>query len=194
MVRALGIFAGLAAGIALFTGCGGGQEGSASYDMASGDASSETPAYAGDSYYQPAPQEPATTPPPGDRFAAIRDNQPVSARQTPLSTFSIDVDTASYTKTRMYITQQATLPPADAVRIEEMINYFSYNYPQPTDNHPIAAHVEVASCPWQQEHRLVKIGVQGKQLEQRPVSNLVFLLDVSGSIHSHNKLPCSSMH
>ena len=108
-----------------------------------------------------------------------------------MSTFSIDVDTASYAKTRMYLLEHGQLPPTDAVRIEELVNYFVYHYAPPTDEHPFAVHVEVAQCPWTPGHRLVRIGIKGKEMPQqkRPPSNLVFLLDVSGSMDQPNKLP-----
>jgi Ca-activated chloride channel family protein len=107
-----------------------------------------------------------------------------------LSTLSTDVDTASYANVRRYLNQGA-LPPADAVRIEEMINYFDYDYPAPVGEHPFAVDMEVGSCPWTPEHRLVRIGLQAQEieLEERPSANVVFLLDVSGSMRPANKLP-----
>src|SRR5678816_797410 len=82
------------------------------------------------------------------------------------------------------------LPPPDAVRIEELINYFEYDYAGPTDEHPFAVHVETAACPWLPQHRLVRFGIQGRRMErERPASNLVFLIDVSGSMNEPNKLP-----
>ena len=126
----------------------------------------------------------------GDKHALIVENSFVPVQQSPLSTFSIDVDTASYSKTRMYLMQQGQLPPADAVRIEEMINYFTYDYSAPAGPHPFSVHVEVAESPWKPGHRLVRVGLKGKDLQtQRPASNLVFLLDVSGSMDYANKLP-----
>jgi len=126
----------------------------------------------------------------GDKYASIVENEFLATRDTPLSTFSIDVDTASYSKTRSYLLDHHQLPPADAVRIEELVNYFDYDYAGPTDEHPFAVHLETAECPWQPQHRLVRVGIQGKRLTgERPVSNLVFLIDVSGSMNEPNKLP-----
>jgi Ca-activated chloride channel homolog len=109
-----------------------------------------------------------------------------------LSTFSIDVDTASYANVRRFLTQNV-LPPKDAVRIEEMLNYFAYHDapPSKSSEHPFAVHVEVADCPWNAEHRLARIGIAAKPIDQaqRPPSNLVFLVDVSGSMQQPNKLP-----
>jgi Ca-activated chloride channel family protein len=107
-----------------------------------------------------------------------------------LSTFSVDVDAASYANVRRYVTA-GHLPPPDAVRIEELINYFQYRYPDPEDEHPFSITTEVAGCPWNPEHRLVHIGLQGERVstEDMPPANLVFLLDVSGSMSSPNKLP-----
>jgi Ca-activated chloride channel family protein len=115
--------------------------------------------------------------------------EPVAAN--PLSTFSIDVDTASYANIRRFLTQNNQLPPPAAVRIEEMINYFRYDYPQPKEDVPFSVTTEVATCPWNTDHRLVRVGLKGKEIarEKRPVSNLVFLLDVSGSMQPANKLP-----
>ena len=125
-----------------------------------------------------------------EAYDRIEDNQFLQATQNPLSTFSIDVDTASYAVVRRFL-QGGRLPPKDAVRIEEMLNYFSYNYPVPSEEGPFSASVEVAQAPWALEHRLVRIGLKGQELgmEQRPSSNLVFLLDVSGSMQPANKLP-----
>ncbi|MCA9120762.1 MAG: VWA domain-containing protein [Planctomycetaceae bacterium] len=126
----------------------------------------------------------------GDKYSYIAENIFVPVREQPLSTFSIDVDTASYSKTRMHLLQQNTLPPADAVRIEEFVNYFDYDYPPPVGDEPFSVNVEVADAPWRVENRLVRIGLRGHELhQQRPSSNLVFLLDVSGSMDYHNKLP-----
>lgn len=121
----------------------------------------------------------------------IKDNPFLSAKKNPLSTFSIDVDKASYANVRRYIEQMNDLPPAGAVRIEEMINYFNYDYPQPTGQHPFSITTEVATAPWNKAHQLVHIGLQGKKLNYDEVkpSNLVFLIDASGSMNNSNKLP-----
>ena len=126
----------------------------------------------------------------GDQYDLIVEKSFVPVREQPLSTFSIDVDTASYSKTRMYLLQQNALPPADAVRIEEFVNYFDYDYSPPVGDQPFSINVEVADAPWHPRHRLARIGLKGRELQrQRPSSNLVFLLDVSGSMDYPNKLP-----
>ena len=99
----------------------------------------------------------------GDKYDLIVENAFLAAQQNPLSTFSIDVDTASYSKTRMFLLDHQRLPPADAVRIEELVNYFTYDYAGPEDEHPFAANVEIAQCPWKPEHRLVRVGIKGKE-------------------------------
>lgn len=120
----------------------------------------------------------------------IVENKFVSPEQEPLSTFSIDVDEASYSNVRRYL-QNGSLPPAGAVRIEEMINYFDYDYPQPTNDDPFSVITEIAECPWNTHHKLIHIGLQGKTIptENLPASNFVFLIDVSGSMDEPNKLP-----
>jgi Ca-activated chloride channel family protein len=113
-------------------------------------------------------------------------------QKEPLSTFSIDVDAASYSNVRRFLQQDSQLPPPDAVRTEELINYFHYNYPQPTDaTAPCALHTEMARCPWAPQHQLVLVGVQGREVPtaKLPPANLVFLIDVSGSMNEANKLP-----
>ncbi|MEH2241258.1 YfbK domain-containing protein [Nostoc sp.] len=125
-----------------------------------------------------------------ENYDRIEDNPFHRVSNDPLSTFSIDVDTASYSNVRRFITQ-GELPPKDAVRIEELINYFTYNYPQPKGERPFSVTTEVAAAPWNPEHKLVEVGLQGKRLESEtlPPSNLVFLIDVSGSMDDPNKLP-----
>jgi Ca-activated chloride channel family protein len=125
-----------------------------------------------------------------EHYDTVNENDFRQVVDHPLSTFSIDVDTASYANLRRFLSQ-GQMPPKDAVRIEEMINYFSYNYAPPTGPVPFATHLEVAGCPWNPAHRLVRIGIKGKVLAQdsRPACNLVFLLDVSGSMEDANKLP-----
>ncbi|MFV0592349.1 MAG: von Willebrand factor type A domain-containing protein [Draconibacterium sp.] len=125
-----------------------------------------------------------------ENYSTIRENGFKDVLANPLSTFSIDVDRASYSNVRRYI-NQGNLPPVDAVKIEEMINYFDYNYPEPTGEHPFSVTTEVATCPWNSKHYLMHIGLQGKHIDKTnlPASNLVFLLDVSGSMNSVDKLP-----
>ncbi len=126
----------------------------------------------------------------GERYAAIEENPFLEASRAPLSTFSVDVDTAAYANVRRFV-KDGKLPPKDAVRIEEMINYFDYDYPQPIGDVPFSVNTEVASAPWDPSHKLLLIGLQGKkmQLENAPPANLVFLIDVSGSMSDQNKLP-----
>ena len=118
------------------------------------------------------------------------ENQFTSPKSEPLSTFSIDVDNASYTNVRRFINQGQKVPK-DAVRVEEMMNFFKYNYAQPSSKHPFAIHTEYSDCPWNEKHKLVKIGLQGKEIDSDvlPNSNFVFLIDVSGSMSYQNKLP-----
>ncbi len=125
-----------------------------------------------------------------EAYDRIYENPFLRVAQNPLSTFSIDVDTASYSNVRRFLSQ-GTLPPKDAVRIEELVNYFSYDYAPPDGAVPFAAHVEVAACPWHEKHRLARIGIKGREIDnqQREPANLVFLLDVSGSMQPANKLP-----
>ncbi len=125
-----------------------------------------------------------------EKYAEIDENPFLATRNAPLSTFSIDVDTASYSNVRRHI-KDRNLPPKNAVRIEELVNYFEYDYPQPVGNVPFSVTNEIANCPWNAKHKLVSIGLQGKKisLDDTPPSNLVFLLDVSGSMNDSNKLP-----
>lgn len=123
-------------------------------------------------------------------YAPINENGYKDVNHNPLSTFSIDVDNASYSNIRRFI-NQGGLPPADAVRIEEMINYFKYSYPEPNGEHPFSVYTEMAVCPWNNKHLLFQAGLKGKSIDKStlPPSNLVFLLDVSGSMEDPNKLP-----
>jgi len=125
-----------------------------------------------------------------ESYSTITENEFKSVKNEPLSTFSIDVDKASYSNVRRYI-NNGSKPPKDAVRIEEMVNYFNYEYPEPVGVHPIGIYTEIAACPWQREHKLLHIGLKGKTIdnEKLPPSNLVFLIDVSGSMQDQNKLP-----
>ncbi|RYY56441.1 MAG: DUF3520 domain-containing protein [Chitinophagaceae bacterium] len=119
----------------------------------------------------------------------ISENKFMTTSGNPLSTFSIDVDAASYSNIRRML-NNGSLPPAGAVRIEEMVNYFKYDYAQPTGNEPFAIHTEISQAPWNSKHKLVMIGLQGKKIpvENLPPANLVFLVDVSGSMDEPNKL------
>ncbi|HEV3021210.1 MAG TPA: VWA domain-containing protein, partial [Pirellulales bacterium] len=125
-----------------------------------------------------------------DRYARIVENPFLDVTDNPLSTFSIDVDTASYANVRRFLNQHA-LPPKDAVRIEELVNYFSYQYAPPQGDAPFAVHAQIAGCPWRPEHRLLRIAIKGRDIDlaNRPASNLVFLIDVSGSMDQPDKLP-----
>ncbi|MCB0076474.1 MAG: VWA domain-containing protein [Anaerolineales bacterium] len=125
-----------------------------------------------------------------EEYDRIYENPFLAAQSNPLSTFSIDVDTASYSNSRRFI-NSSQLPPPDAVRIEEFINYFDYDYPQPDGEQPFSVNTELSVAPWNPSHYLVQIGIQGVDVatEDLPPSNLVFLLDVSGSMNDANKLP-----
>jgi len=125
-----------------------------------------------------------------EEYDGITENIFHDAVHNPLSTFSIDVDAASYSNMRRFI-QDGQRPPQDAVRIEEMVNYFHYDYPQPSGEDPFSINTEISSAPWNVKHKLVLIGLQGKKIptEKLPPSNLVFLIDVSGSMSDANKLP-----
>ena len=125
-----------------------------------------------------------------EAYDNILDNPFLDAAQNPLSTFSIDVDTASYSNVRRFL-DNGSRPPKDAVRIEELVNYFDYDYKGPKDAKPFAANFEITEAPWKPEHRLLRIGLKAREVApgKRPDSNLVFLLDVSGSMVDYNKLP-----
>ncbi|MEN0109169.1 MAG: von Willebrand factor type A domain-containing protein [Planctomycetota bacterium] len=129
-----------------------------------------------------------------DRYTAIKETgftKPIGVEA--LSTFSVDVDTASYTNVRRFVLSEKRLPPAGSVRIEELVNYFDYRYPAPAPDAeaPFAASIEAQACPWKPEYRLVRIGIKGREVaaDRRPLSNLVFLIDVSGSMNAPDKLP-----
>ncbi len=141
------------------------------------------------------PPQVAVTPVPApdhdtEAYSHIQENDFIAVADDPRSTFSIDVDTASYSNTRRFI-REGRLPPPDAVRIEELVNYFDYDYPQPRGADPFSVNTEVAPCPWNPDHRLVHVGLQGKDVAAKevPPRNLVFLLDVSGSMSDSDKLP-----
>ncbi len=137
---------------------------------------------------EPAPVAPAFN---TEDYSYQRDNDFVAVATEPLSTFSIDVDTASYANVRRFL-NEGQRPPRDAVRVEELVNYFPYRYAAPTGKDvPVAAHLEVAEAPWAPAHRLVRIGLKAREVAEasRPSANLVFLLDVSGSMEDANKLP-----
>ncbi len=126
-----------------------------------------------------------------EQYDPIKENSFVRVYgQAAKSTFSIDVDTASYANMRRFI-NAGQLPPRNSIRVEEMVNYFKYDYQPPVGDDPFAVNMEVASCPWNDGHKLLRIGIKGKEIhrDERPSSNIVFLLDVSGSMNSHDKLP-----
>jgi Ca-activated chloride channel homolog len=147
--------------------------------------------YSGGAYTVPAAcmdiaYEPYNT----ENYDVINENIFKEVFHNPLSTFSVDVDRASYSNVRRFL-NSSQKPPVDAVRIEEMINYFRYDYPQPGDEHPFTVNMEMGTCPWNENNHLVLIGIQGKEImaDQVPPGNFVFLIDVSGSMFSPNKLP-----
>jgi len=135
---------------------------------------------------EPAPAEKPNT----ERYGSLIDPKWQRPSDYPLSTFSIDVDNASYSNIRRFIRDGQNIPP-DSVRIEECINAFDYNYAKPEGDKAFAVHTSLATCPWNEDHLLMKVGIKGREIpaEQRPVSNMVFLIDVSGSMQSANKLP-----
>lgn len=125
-----------------------------------------------------------------ESYAEVEENPFESPNKSPLSTFSIDVDNASYTNIRRFLNDGQKVPK-DAVRVEEMMNFFKYSYPQPKDAHPFSINTEYSQSPWNENHKLLKIGLQGKDIPMTnlPLSNFVFLIDVSGSMSDANKLP-----
>lgn len=124
-----------------------------------------------------------------EQYNTIKDNQYQNVIKEPLSTFSIDVDRASYSNVRRFL-NDGMLPPKDAIRIEEMINYFSYNYPEPQNEQPFSITTQLTECPWNEGNQLIHIGIQGKKIDTKetPPNNLVLLVDVSGSMDTQNKL------
>ncbi len=155
-----------------------------SYEMAE-DQGSGSP-HVKMSYVRPIHEKESNT----EEYAEITENGFLNPFDHPLSTFSIDVDAASYSNVRRFL-NLGQMPPKDAVRVEEMINYFNYSYKQPTGKDPFSINSELASSPWNEDHKLVHIGLQGKdiKMDNLPPSNLVFLIDVSGSMGQANKLP-----
>ncbi len=133
------------------------------------------------------PSAPSNT----ENYDLIQENTFQKVLAQPVSTFSVDVDTASYSNVRRFLKAQNSLPPRDAVRIEELVNYFSYAYAAPTGGAPFSATATMAACPWAEGHRLVRIGLKARDVDVRqlPRGNYVFLLDVSGSMSSPDKLP-----
>jgi len=125
-----------------------------------------------------------------ESYDVVNENIFKDAVNNPLSTFSIDVDRASYANVRRFLNQNQR-PPIDAVRIEELINYFDYDYPQPQNGHPFSVNIEMDKCPWNENNRLVLIGLKGEDINEKdiPPNNLVFLIDVSGSMYPANRLP-----
>lgn len=127
--------------------------------------------------------------PNNEEYSQFAENKFRLATEEPLSTFSVDVDAASYSNLRRYI-NRGELPNKDAIRIEELINYFSYNYPEPSGSDPVRITTEVGNCPWNEQHRLVRIGLKAKTIadDKLPASNFVFLIDVSGSMWGVTRL------
>ena len=125
----------------------------------------------------------------GDEYAKIVENPFIATADEPISTFSIDADGASYSNARRYLLAENQLPPVDAIRTEEMINYFDLDYVHQTWEHPISLNGEISACPWTEGNKLIRVGIQGKKLEKIPPTNFVFLIDVSGSMKSEDKLP-----
>ena len=127
----------------------------------------------------------------GDRFDQIVENPFISTASNPVSTFSVDADGAAYAYMRRSLTGSNRLPDANSVRIEEYLNYFTFDYPDPSGEDMVALNAEAGPCPWNQEHKLLRLGIKGKSLpeDQIPMANYVFLIDVSGSMSSVDKLP-----
>ncbi len=126
-----------------------------------------------------------------EAYNRIEENNFQPAKSVPLSTFALSVDTASFSNVRRFLLEEQRLPPADAVRLAELINYFPYSYPAPTGEHPVSLTVDLTECPWNDAHHLARVAVKGRQLDpaQMPPRNLVFLIDTSGSMDAANRLP-----
>ncbi len=156
----------------------------------SGGRTSALRAYGGKFSRREIAPAPSVVSPSQDDYEAIRENTFQRVEDHPLSTFSVDVDSASYAVVRRYLTD-GQLPPKDAVRIEELINYFQYSYEPPRDGRPFAVHLNAAPCPWNPAHHLLRVALKARVLDPaaRPPVNLVFLVDVSGSMSEPNKLP-----
>ena len=125
----------------------------------------------------------------GDKFEDFKDNPFVMTSEQPVSTFSVDADGASYGIMRRYLNRGYSIDPS-SVRIEEFLNYFTFNYPSPKDGETVAINAEVGDCPWNPQHKLLRLGIKGKELsaQETPRANFVFLIDVSGSMYSSDKL------
>src|SRR6185369_2753656 len=147
--------------------------------------SCDTNLHRGTYFVQPAPSGP-----PIGKASSINENPFVKTSDSATSTFSIDADGASYATARRLVISGQINSYKNALRSEELINYFTYNYPDPTDNTPIAVNGEVSSCPWNTEHKLIRIGIKGKSIQPKeyPLANFVLLIDVSGSMASDDKL------
>lgn len=171
-------------GAALLCGCGAASDTPTS---APADAGCEAPA--DDESHAPALEEAYDPEYSTEEYFAITDNRFLSVRDHPLSTFAVDVDTASYANMRRYV-NSGELPPADAIRVEELINYFHYDYPLLEENEPFSCTTEVVQCPWNEDTLLMRIGIATKPIhtEELPPQNLVFLIDVSGSMEGPDRL------
>ena len=152
--------------------------------MSKGDYYYDNYNYAMDANGEVAPGEEA----PGDRFDKIVENDFIDTEKEPVSTFSVDADGAAYAYMRRCITD-GYFPSANSVRIEEYLNYFTFNYSDPQDGKGVALNAEAGPCPWNAEHKLLRLGIKGKSLEEIPLANFVFLIDISGSMSSSDKLP-----
>ncbi|HTS20091.1 MAG TPA: von Willebrand factor type A domain-containing protein [Verrucomicrobiae bacterium] len=143
-----------------------------------------------DQYFPPQTESVSPSSPSAESYSHSIENPFVTVAQNPLSTFGLDADTASYANIRRFL-NQGTLPPHDAVRIEEMLNYFSYDYPRPHGREPFALYAEMSECPWNPAHRLALIGLKATDIASHKIQpmNLVFLIDVSGSMGDQNELP-----